>query len=1608
MRHDSPLIAAVLGILKTGRIVVVLNPTDPPVRLRQVLDDAEPVLIITDSLNSAVANQIVKSGCKIIFFEEHSAESDHNPEIQISPKQTAFLVYTSGSTGLPKGVMKTHRCVQHNAYRLTRSLELHAQDRIILLASLSGGQGIATMSCALLNGATLYPFPVMDKGVNGLADLLMKHHISVFISAVSVFRHFTRTLNDKTLFPDVKVVQFASETATANDFASWRKHFSGKCFLLHTLSSSETGTTTQQRFNHHEVITDGPLPIGRATPGVEILLCDQNGREVRDSETGEIIVKSVYISPGYWRNDPMTAERFSQSGDNSEPKVFRSGDLGRRNSNGQITFVGRKGARVKIRGYRIETSEIERVLLSRPEIEKAVVGLHESPDHDPQLVAYIVLHSGFTCTVDKLRHALRSTLPSQMVPAFFVFLDKFPLTPHGKVDRDSLRRIDPPMTRQIQKPATEMEKLLADIWSEVFHRPMIGRDGHFFDLGGDSLTAAVIAARIGAATNVEMDLRLFTDHPTLADLAKVIEGLRHIDRVDHLPRLTRASREAPLPVSFAQERVLKHSQALDVPTAYTMASSNFIKGDLNVEILQESLNHLLGRHEILRTNFDYIGGKPVQIIHPTQTLPLHLLDLTAAPKEKKNVLEILQKESRRAFDLKQEPLVRMILVRILRDEHYLLRISHHIISDAWSWQVFFQELAQVYEAKLRGAPTPFPEFEPLQYGDFAVWQRNVLNPDGETYKNEVLWWKKLFAEKARQFTLPFRRSKKLETADSSESTIWWGLDAAISQKLNHIGFEQNVTYYAIRLAAFAALLAKKTGQPDVAIGTYITNRNQVETHKIFGYFANPAVLRLHCDMNQTFLDWLGVVRKIVSEAQANSKIPYEQLCDELRKQGVNPPEILAIFSVSTHTAPISLGDAVMTWNDRWIQGMPWGFTLAFDQFNEAHRCRASFDTRLYDPLLVRAFVEQYIKFLDAASCNPNLPIAELLAISKPEPESRQNNNIYSKILRKFSLGLPKPPGRSAQIVKIRSQHVTQQDGVYRKNLPLIESRSPQQVQMPATETETLLANIWSDVLGRPSIGRNDHFFDLGGDSLSATVIAARIHAAINVQMDLRVFTDHPTLADLAGIIDSLRNSDRMDNLPRLSRTLRDAHLPLSFAQERVLKYSQTAEASARQTMATSLHIHGPVNRDILRESMNYMVLRHEILRTTFDNIDGKPVQIVHPFQPEPLPLSDFSGMPDAENRAIELLQKEALARFDLTRGPLLRFLLVRIREDEHRLLNINHHIISDGWSWKVYFHELGLIYEARLRGETPPLPEFEPLQYGDYAAWERRVLDPAGTAYCEKVQWWKNLFSDNPHPTVLPFKERKPIENADPSQGFMFWGLNASISQRLDRLGREQGATYFVMRLAAFVALLAAETRKPDVIIGINVSNRHDLESQKMFGFFANMAMLRLNCKPTQTFLEWVHVVRKMVGETQARSDIPYEQLCEELRKQGVHPPKICAIFSVSIHTAPVRFGGLVLTWHERCLAGMPWGFITALDQYNENHRCRTTFDARIYNPVLVRAFTEKYVRLLDAASYNPNLTITELLAISKPEPKSRQNNNVYTKLLDKLLPKKPGKSVAQ
>jgi hypothetical protein len=483
-----------------------------------------------------------------------------------------------------------------------------------------------------------------------------------------------------------------------------------------------------------------------------------------------------------------------------------------------------------------------------------------------------------------------------------------------------------------------------------------------------------------------------------------------------------------------------------------------------------------------------------------------------------------------------------------------------------------------------------------------------------------------------------------------------------------------------------------------------------------------------------------------------------------------------------------------------------------------------------------------------------------------------------------------------------------------------------------------------------------------------------VHDAFGIELDMRAFAGHPTVAGMAELVSRLR-ADRTGETPRLQRVSRDRPLPCAFAQERIWRFAHTPHGSGGYKMASVTGLHGPIDLEALRRALEFLIGRHEPLRTTFAERDGRPVQVIHPAARLELPLTDVSAAADPEGAARALLRKEEEAPFDLERGPLARFRVVRIGDHDHRLLRVTHHLISDRRSWRIFFAELVPAYEGIRRGQPPPADQADRLQYADFAAWERRRLIPEGLRYREQVSWWRGALESSPPALRLPFARPTPASGLAPREGNIWFGIDPSVIRSLDGLGREEGATHYTVRLALFSAALALHGRQEEVTLGAYVDTRRPPETHSMFGYFSNLVTLILPFDPEAPLRRWLAKVRYILIEASARGELPYEQLCDDLRASGRIPPEIRAIFGVRPPMPELPFGKAEQIPPGRDLVAMPWGFSFTVDQGEESNRCEVAFDAHLYDPAGVREFIDRYAGLAEAAGADPDRPLGELHA---------------------------------
>ncbi len=515
------LTAAIFGVLKTGKIYVLLNPAFPPARVSSILKNSRAGLLVTDSDHLSSATEFARERLQLINVAElDSRLPTGNPAISISPDALTWITYTSGSSGEPKGVVQNHRNVLHLIRTQTNDLHICSQDRLAMLMSAAGD-----MFLALLNGAAIFPPNTKENRSGDHSNWLFQEEITVYSSVPSVFRNFVNGLRGDETFPKLRLIRLTGEAVYRTDVEIYRKHFSRNCILVNRLSSTEAPAFRQYFIDDMTTITDNVVPVGYAVDGNDVFLIGHDGEEAGINEVGEIAVKSRHLSPGYWRNPELTQAKFSPVPGEEEKRIFKTGDLGRMSPDGCLVYLGRKDFQVKIRGHRVELAEIERALLGLRQFREVVVVSLEDRPGEQRLVAYLVPDSQTAVTASALRALLSEKLPDYMIPSSFVVLDAMPLTPTGKVDRKALpapSRARPELNTSFVAPRTLFEKELAQVWAEILTLDLVGIHDNFFDLGGHSLEATRVVSRVIKTFQVDVPLPALFAAPTVAEMAAMI------------------------------------------------------------------------------------------------------------------------------------------------------------------------------------------------------------------------------------------------------------------------------------------------------------------------------------------------------------------------------------------------------------------------------------------------------------------------------------------------------------------------------------------------------------------------------------------------------------------------------------------------------------------------------------------------------------------------------------------------------------------------------------------------------------------------------------------------------------------------------------------------------------------------------------------------------------------------------------------------------------------------------------------------------------------------------------------------------------------------------
>jgi amino acid adenylation domain-containing protein len=907
-------VAAILAVLKAGAAYVPIDPEYPETRVRLILDNSRVALLITHGLTSDVPEG-ASSGTLHLDDALHRLDTQDgsNLRARATPDDLAYVIYTSGSTGEPKGVMVT----RHNVSRLFSATQdlfaFDSSDVWPLLHSYAFDFSVWEMWGALAHGGRLVVVPTsVARSPEDLHALLEREGITVFNQTPSAFYRFMESeqTTGSTKPDTLRWIVFGGEALDVTRLRPWFDRYGeARPSLVNMYGITETTVHATWRLLQHADAAPGrPCVIGRPLPDLQIHLTDDEGQVVPRGVAGEVRVSGEGVALGYLHNDELTRARFidDRIARDRGGRCYRSGDLARELQGGDLEYLGRIDHQIQIRGYRVELGEIEAVLRQHPGVADAAIEAQPDSDGNLSLTAYIVRGASDVVGEPVLRELLEDRLPDYMRCARYVFLPNLPLTVHGKVDRAALPQPlnDRPDLAERYAPArTQTEELLVGIFSEVTGVDRVGIHDDFFALGGNSLSATQVVASVRELFERKVPLRIIFEAPTVAGFAEAIERSRFDEEDDAPPRVVRVEDGEDAPLTFAQERVWLIQQLDPGSVAYQFEAALRFRGELRVDLLEHCLHELVDRHEVLRTTFPAVDGRPVQRVHPIGIVALETISLDHLDRdEAEEAVERWRRETAdQTLDLDRLPLVRWTLFRISAVEHVLLHREHHLLHDGWSFVVLVGDLLRLYQALADGRPSPLPAL-PVRLGDFARAEREWIL--GTAADRQRTYWRHQLAGAPQSLELPTDLVRPLRSTNRGDS-IRLELPADLVRDLRALAREQGVTLFTVMLSVFGVVLARYSGATDLCIGSGVANRQQPDLTGILGMMLNNVILRLDLHPEQSLASLLQEVQGVVLGAVTNQDLPFDRVVQLVRSgaESVGAPPVCPVF-FSSYEGPI--------------------------------------------------------------------------------------------------------------------------------------------------------------------------------------------------------------------------------------------------------------------------------------------------------------------------------------------------------------------------------------------------------------------------------------------------------------------------------------------------------------------------------------------------------------------------------------------------------------------------------------------------------------------------------------------------------------------------------
>lgn len=1003
------MLVTLLAVLKTGGVYVPLDPEYPTKRLSYIVKDSDIKIIVTHSIvterlnfteiinkqshskNTRAPQLIVIDQLerKIWSNENTASNLDNN----ITPKNNAYLLYTSGSTGAPKGVMISHANAINFLLSMQKRPGIQSHHRLLAVTTLSFDIAFLELVLPISTGATVVIADrqtTMDGKI--LIDTIKNHYIEILQATPATWK----LLVDSNWSGSKKCIALVGGEAFPQKLAKQLNEKVAKIWNMYGPTETTVWSSAYLCKNNVKLKSQY-ISIGRPIDRTQIYLLDKQKSPVITGAPGEIYIGGNGVAQGYFNKPMLTAENFIPNPfvKNQGDRMYRTGDLARITATGELEYLGRIDHQIKIRGYRIELGEIENVLINHEKVKDAIVHTHRNSVDEQQLVAYVITNkkqqSDAKEFIDDLISYSRKLLPNYMLPTAVIVLDVFPMTANGKIDRSSLPG---PMLVNSQfefvSPEGVTEELLANMWRELLNYESISRTHNFFTLGGHSLLITQLLSRIREVFKIELPIKDLFEYQTLQSQASRIECVKKNTSLEIspvIPSIPVVDRSKTLRLSFAQQRLWFLNQYMGPNAVYNMPLALRINGKLDCNILIKSIKEIINRHESLRTRFSLVDKEIVQVISPS-TSEIAVENIS----DEEELKSIYYQERNFLFNLSSDSLCR---VRVLNKQseniHILLVTMHHSISDGWSLAVFFKELVSLYQSFTNHQPSSLKPLK-IQYADYAQWQRQWLQ--GEVLLKQLDYWRKQLSGSSPLLTLPTDRPRPIQQTYRGGMQEF-SLSQTLSNHLQNLSRSHGVTLFMSLLAAYALLLARYAGQEDISIGTPIANRTRKETESLIGFFVNTLVMRCDLSDDPSFIDLLKQVREVALQAYAHQDIPFEQLVEELnpeRSQSYSPlfQAMFALQNIPVDSAKISdiefsslnFAESV---EDKSQEGVSrYDLWLFLHETPQGLVGAMEYNADLFDRATIVRMIEHYQHLLESIVSSAELPVSRLRFLTNSE------------------------------------------------------------------------------------------------------------------------------------------------------------------------------------------------------------------------------------------------------------------------------------------------------------------------------------------------------------------------------------------------------------------------------------------------------------------------------------------------------------------------------------------------------------------------------------------------------------------------------------------------